>query len=221
MAPTGPRLVLASIAAALLASGAASAESSIRCEGGIVAIGDTRLDLLAKCGAPTLSEARLLERGEWLAAEGANAVTSLRARTTVERWTYDFGTGRFIQVVALEAGKVKAVERGGYGYAKAPSRDRPRIEVSRCDGSAIAVGITKYELLSKCGEPAVKVRGEQERATSIAQSGDSAVTFATETVAIDVWTYNFGPDRFVLTATMVDGKVVEVERGGYGYPERS
>ena len=38
-----------------------------------------------------------------------------------------------------------------------------------------------------------------------------------ESVRSETWTYDLGPDRFVVIATLEDGKVVSLERGGYGY----
>ena len=39
------------------------------------------------------------------------------------------------------------------------------------------------------------------------------------TVAVDVWTYDFGPRSFVGHGVLEDGKVGRVERGGYGYAQ--
>jgi hypothetical protein len=39
------------------------------------------------------------------------------------------------------------------------------------------------------------------------------------TVAIEVWTYDFGRNRFLRFVRFEDGKVTAVETGGYGYAE--
>lgn len=185
-------------AAALAASPAALADSSIRCEGGIVSIGDSKLDLLGKCGPPALVDERFDRR---------QAASGFRAEVSVEQWTYNFGPNRFLQIVTLVDGKVAAVERGGYGYPPEKLAE-PRQARARCDSSAIRVGDSKVDLLAKCGEPALED-------TRLERRPDAAGR--TTLVKVDVWTYDFGPQRFVQFVTLENGKVVLVERGSYGY----
>lgn len=59
-----------------LASSTAAADS-IGCEGGIVSVGDSRLDLFAKCGPPTLQE-----------AEPVITTGYVDLSLSIERWTY-------------------------------------------------------------------------------------------------------------------------------------
>jgi hypothetical protein len=190
--------------AALLAAGAlapafpgARADSSIRCDGGIVSVGDSKLDLLGKCGPPALVDERPDKR--WTA--------SGRAVVAVEQWTYNFGPNQFLQFVTVVDGKVVGVERGGYGYPPEKLAGPPSSGRARCDSAGVRVGDSKLDLLAKCGEPALKESRLEKRVR-----GAGLVD-----VQIDVWTFDFGPMSFVLFATIEEGKVVQVERGGYGY----
>jgi hypothetical protein len=39
------------------------------------------------------------------------------------------------------------------------------------------------------------------------------------TVVHEVWTYNFGPNRFQQLVVLENGRVTRVDSGGYGYGE--
>jgi hypothetical protein len=178
------------LALSLALAPAAARADSIRCDGGIVSVGDAKIDLLGKCGPPSLVEDR------W------------RRKTAVERWTYNFGPDRFLQFVTLVDGKVALVERGGYGYPPERLAERQERGRPRCDGSGIHVGDSKLDLLAKCGEPAIQESRLERR-------GDAAGRGSF--VRVDVWTYDFGPRSFVQFATLENGTVVRVEHGSYGY----
>jgi hypothetical protein len=193
-----------------LAAGPARADDSLRCDGGLVAAGDTALDLLAKCGQPALREDRVVERAVVVGAY------ERRDASVVERWTYNFGPERFLQVVTLEGGKVRHVQRGGYGYPPERLRPRPAAGPARCEPD-LHVGDTTVDVLAKCGEPTLRDRREEQRAVIVAVSTGEGQVERRVTVGVETWTYDLGPDRFLVIATLEDGKVVSVERGGYGY----
>lgn len=177
-------------------------DSSIQCDGGIVSTGDTKIDLLGKCGEPAMVEERQSK-------QRYDTVTIL---VTTEVWTYNFGPNRFLQFVTVTDGKVTSVERGGYGYPPEQARDRPKPGRARCDPSALHVGDRKIDLLAKCGEPALKDLKLEKRL-----GGDPAA--GSVLVEIETWTFDFGPQRFTQRVILEDGKVVQVERGGYGYAQ--
>ncbi|OFX25220.1 MAG: hypothetical protein A2V77_17790 [Anaeromyxobacter sp. RBG_16_69_14] len=205
---------LLSLAGLLVAvSSAAAGDSSIRCDGGIVQIGDTRVDLLGKCGEPALRDVTLQETGVAVVGNGPIPVDAVTTTATVEQWTFNLGSNRLVQIVTLESGRVVRIEGGSYGY------DPQRLRASRggppCDSSAIRVGDRKLDLLAKCGQPtALDVRREK-RAASAAAGDAAAIQFTT--VEIEVWTYDLGPHQFIVIATVEGGKVVAVKYGGYGY----
>lgn len=211
--PMAPNRI--STAAALLvalASPAARAES-INCPGGIVQTGDSKLDLLAKCGRPSLVEDRATEKSAFDARNGV----ARRAFAPVDVWTYDFGRNRFTQLVRIVRGKIASIERGGYGYAdEAPWRGRPK--KSTCDPAVLGEGKLVLEILSRCGEPAVKDEWEEEVAAVRQVDGQA---FYAEAVyrTIAIWTYDFGPNVLVRYVRVEDGRVTRVETGSYGYGE--
>jgi len=68
--------------------------NSLRCTGKIVGYGDTRVDVLRKCGIPTEKS----RYDDW--------------------WTYDFGTSRFVHHIRFSKEKVIRIKvdnsRGGF-----------------------------------------------------------------------------------------------------------
>ena len=193
------RALLSLLAVALAAP--AAADDSLDCPGVIVAVGDAKIDLLGKCGPPSLQEvvdyslATLLRYG----LPGAGR----RASATVERWTYNFGPARFLQFVTLEAGKIVSIKRGSYGYPLDAPRPAPPIPRAGCDHSVLRTGMGTFDVLARCGEPAF-----QDLRLEVWGPGE---------VLVEVWTYDFGPRAFVRFLVFVDGKLARIDTGGYGY----
>jgi hypothetical protein len=195
---------LAAAALAALAAPAAFADSSLRCAGGIVSVGDSALDLLAKCGPPALRDRRVDER--WRLSAGSEAqpeVVGVGQRTTavLEDWSYDFGPNAFTYVVKLENGRVVDFVRGGYGHRPDSPPARPVPPRARCEENTVREGDTKLDVLVRCGEPALRDVWEGERGR------------------IEVWTYDHGRDRLVRYVQLEDGRVVKVRTGSYGYAD--
>lgn len=172
---------------------ASAAADSISCDGGIVSLGESRLDLYAKCGPPALEE-----------VEPMLATAIVDPSLVIERWTYNFGPQRFIRVVSLRGGKVIAIETGGYGHAlpDAP-RDAPAgvaaVPRARCASDAVHIGDRTFEVLTKCGEPAYRDL----------RHGKAAVG--------EVWTYDFGRQSFVRFLEFEGGRIMRIRTGSYGY----
>jgi hypothetical protein len=73
------------------------------CERAIVSVGDTKEEVLTKCGKPTSREViGKKDRGA-------------KGNQKVEKWTYNLGPSRFIRFYRFENGKLAAIETGGYG----------------------------------------------------------------------------------------------------------
>ena len=189
---------------------------AVDCQGGAVFIGQTALDLLGKCGEPSWSDERIQERSTFVFDPSRQLSEVRKISVIVARWTYDFGPSRFIQTVTLEDGKVVAVDRGGYGSAVAIPRP-VRAVVVRCEPQrSFHVGDGMADVLSRCGEPVLRDSKRIERQLAIP---DLYGVVYGESVAVDVetWTYNFGATAFQRRLTFVDGKLVKIATGSYGY----
>jgi Protein of unknown function (DUF2845) len=86
----------------------------------------------------------------------------------------------------------------------------------RCDGNVVSLGDIKFEVVSKCGEPAFKETRQKEREVVVFNQGKGTFESLRVTVTIDEWTYNFGPGGFLYVVTLEDGKVVSIESAGFG-----
>jgi hypothetical protein len=206
---------LLAVAAALVAPAARAGDDSLRCDGGLVSLGDTKLDLLGKCGEPTLRDAHQVQRSVASVRDGERRLERSEVAYAVERWTYDLGKNRFAYSVTLALGKVTAIERGGYGYAEPGARAPVKLRRARCDAYAVREGDTALDVLARCGEPAL--REEEEVARAWGEGPDGAAAARAEVV--ELWTYDFGPQALVRRLRIEGGTVVRIETGGRGYAE--
>jgi hypothetical protein len=203
------------LAALALCAGVARAESSLRCGSRIVAVGDARIDLLARCGEPALRERRVQDY-----AQGVTNGTMGQGRrltAVIEEWTYDFGPQSFAYLVRLVNGRIIAIDRLSYGYASGGPKP-VRIPRAQCDPGTLHAGDAKLDVLARCGEPAMVDAWDEERGVvSTLEPGWSAGGSAT--IRVEVWTYDLGPNQFVRFIRMENGRVTEVLTGTYGYAD--
>ncbi|MGC4000968.1 MAG: DUF2845 domain-containing protein [Anaeromyxobacter sp.] len=199
-------LLLALAAGLWSAAPVARAESSISCSGGIVQVGDGKLDLLTKCGLPALQDTRHME------------LSQPHVEEAIEEWTYDFGRSKFTMSVVLQRGRVVSIARGSYGYADSPGQRPFAPRRATCDAAAIRVGDRKLDLISRCGEPAVRDAWQEERAVSRIDL-DGGTAYSAGSVQVERWVFDFGGRSFVAEALLENGQVVAVQRGGYGHAQ--
>ena len=80
------------------------------CDDRIISTGDTKGEVLAKCGEPfyrTSHDEELREQFE--------ETRSRKVVVTVEEWTYNFGPQRFLRIITFRNGKVVDIRTGQYG----------------------------------------------------------------------------------------------------------
>jgi len=106
------RIVIAALLAAP-AAGGATETGTMMCAKGIVSIGTTAGEVLAKCGQPataTSREDRRIAR-EWQSLGGRRLTT-----VSIDDWIFNFGPNQFQYQVVLENGRVVRIESLDYGY---------------------------------------------------------------------------------------------------------
>jgi hypothetical protein len=86
---------------------------SLDCAGGIVSIGDSRVDLIVKCGEPDWKDSH-----DEVISERLDRDTKRKLIITVDEWTYNFGTSQLIRIVTLKNGRIADIRTGNYGYSK-------------------------------------------------------------------------------------------------------
>jgi hypothetical protein len=99
----------------LLAAG--TAQAAMRCGTHLVVEGDTADELMARCGPPVSVDRRSVARPPVVWRYGRPIyVPGGPIDTSVEIWTYNFGSSKFMQRVQVEDGIVKSFQTLGYGY---------------------------------------------------------------------------------------------------------
>ena len=81
-----------------------------------------------------------------------------------------------------------------------------------CGNRVVSTGDSKMDVLSKCGPPDDSETVSYD--TKGSASGEGSVDLKTKKV--DKLYYNCGESRLIRVLTVIDGKLVKIENGGYG-----
>ncbi|MBS2025391.1 MAG: DUF2845 domain-containing protein [Deltaproteobacteria bacterium] len=204
---------LAALASALLASLPARASSSFRCDGKVIEVGTTQLDLLMACGRASFEDSRIDDRLSVQQPNGPGTPFQRRSlQVNVNTWTYDFGSTRFVMTVTLERGRITAISEGSYGRDARP-HEKGWAPTTQCEPQQLSEGMTKADVLSRCGEPPVR-----ETATEFVSAQENELTppVSSATYAREYWSYNFGPQRLSRHLVFENGVLKRLNDGKYG-----
>jgi hypothetical protein len=86
-----------------------------------------------------------------------------------------------------------------------------------CQGRLVSLGHTPWEVQAICGEPTQMEDGLEIILKPVHDPARHVVHHLAIAVPKSVWTYNFGPTRLVYLLTFLEGKLVKIETGSYGY----
>jgi hypothetical protein len=215
------RLALLAVSATLLLFPMSARADAVECNGQWALVGDSEVDLLGKCGEPSLREVRTEEKQGITYDKTAQAGEAKKVTEVIERWTYNFGPQRFVQYVTLAGGRVRSIQSGGYGYVSAQADGKPTagaVPVARCDAMrSFNVGDKVFDVLARCGEPASRETRHVELASLATDASGNTAMGASSTTIVEIWTYNFGSSSFLRRLIFRDGVLVKIETGGYGY----
>ena len=81
-----------------------------------VQYGDRKIDVLMKCGPPTLKDEKVEEQYHSIFSDRDRLFAEQNSYRTIEDWTYNFGPNHFLYFIRLENGRVRRIESGTYGY---------------------------------------------------------------------------------------------------------
>jgi len=84
-------------------------------------------------------------------------------------------------------------------------------DTMRCQYGIVSLDDTMPEVIKKCGPAAFQDRREQTR--SFGQRHNRSY----DTVTVDAWTYNFGPQEFMYEITFHNGRVARIDSLEHGY----
>jgi hypothetical protein len=87
----------------------------------------------------------------------------------------------------------------------------------RCDRKIISQGASRAEVTAFCGDPVqVDQKSVYYPISSVTHRANSITGPAVE-IQVEVWIYNFGPNKLMQRIQFEDGVVVRIESLGYGY----
>jgi len=86
----------------------------------------------------------------------------------------------------------------------------------RCGSRVINEGDSIDKVQQYCGEPAERSRTYVERQPRFEVGGQEYSFPGTEEVPVDLWTYDFGPNKLMRRVRMIAGKVDSIETLEHG-----
>lgn len=88
----------------------------------------------------------------------------------------------------------------------------------RCDDKIISEGTSRAEVVALCGDP-IQVDQKTVYYRPIGSQGSqiNRLASAVVEVQVEVWIYNFGPNRLMQRIRFEDGLVVRIESLRYGF----
>jgi len=182
---------------------------ALRCGSELVSKGDRKIEVLKACSEPFLvdnwEEENVAFQGDEATVVGEKTIHS------IEVWTYNFGPTRFMQFLRFKNGKLDNISTGPYGFNKSALTTKSDPDCRK----PVSDGNRKIEVLTNCGEPTTKDTWQVERIIKHKDKG--LVTGRKVYIATEEWTYNFGPNRFMLFITLENGIVVNIETGDHGF----
>ena len=184
---------------------------ALRCGNALVSKGDRKIEVVKKCGEPSLVES-------WREEVAVYSETDLKRLVKVdnnymEEWTYNFGPNRFIHFMTFRNGLLEKIETGLRGYSGPIPADSDK---TRC-GKMLTIGDKKIDVLMKCGEPTLKEPRPEKLFESVLDKERSILVERTLLINEDEWTYNFGPSTFMYFIRFKNNEVVDIEQGEYGF----
>ncbi len=191
---------------ALLGAPTLWAGDSMRCGQRLVTVGASAAEVLSACGEPSFRDVQ--------SVGGSSAPGVIN---DAEQWTYNFGPNKLLQVLHMRFGRLSKIESDGYGFhAGSPGS---------CGPHSIIEGLSKFELLERCGRPFTQRKVgfvtalRPGRRIRIGGYSESSHHYPVE-VFREEWTYNFGSRYFLRIVTIEDGTAVRVENGDRGFNPR-
>ncbi len=87
----------------------------------------------------------------------------------------------------------------------------------RCGTGIVGVGDSTLKLIRTCGQPTMREHFQDPVPNRVYNPNTGTYYTEFQPSSYDVWTYNFGPNRFIQRITIKNGKIDRIEGQGYGY----
>jgi len=109
------QLVIACLA--IFALVISSTAYGMRCKGQLVHIGDTRGEVMSKCGSPNPYRSGAHAEGSGRYMWTKRGIRQHYAEYyVIERWTYNYGPRKFSYTLTFDNGELTDIKQQGYGY---------------------------------------------------------------------------------------------------------
>ncbi len=180
----------------------AGADDSLRCGGALIQTGDPAAVVREACGPPDFVD-------PWIAGTGLAYGRPL----SMGAWTYNRGPNRLLQILVFQDGELERISIRGYGFHEGR-------RALGCEPLDIVVGMSKYELVQRCGQP------EQQSGYFVYSTrrdlGGATLYLRRGVVPVfrEEWLYNFGANRLLREVTLENAVVVHVDTAERGFDER-
>jgi len=109
-------LLLLSLLSVLLFHNTVTAEKTLRCQGRLVYLGDTKVKVLDKCGDPDKIDHWEEDHNSYISQiydydkEQYIKPKLIKGPTLMERWTYNMGSNKFIRYLYFQNGELTKME---------------------------------------------------------------------------------------------------------------
>ena len=177
----------------------------MRCGNKLVSVGDTKIEVILKCGEPffrnTIALKSIKVKTPHVSLEGQ--ITSATTEE-IEQWAYVQGPGTLLKILTFQGSQLVNIE---HGDRVADGRDRSSTLI-------VSPGDTQAQILQRYGEPLYQeVLGfdSEKFESKISASDEKVVTTTNE--KLERWTYHLGPNTFLKILTFKGGKLIKVEQG--------
>ncbi|MCC6301634.1 MAG: DUF2845 domain-containing protein [Gammaproteobacteria bacterium] len=188
------------VLAAVLALLASPAALAFRCGKVLVSEGDSKAEVLIKCGAPDW-------KTQWSEDFVGGPYPFLSSEK--ERWLYNLGPQRFMRILLFEDGRLSAVNTGERGFSEGG-------DAGACDLDHFDPGISDFLVQRRCGAPAFIDTRYKEFLLPF-RGGPARLVRK----RIEEWTYNLGPTQFLRILVFENGELVERRSGDRGFVEEA
>jgi len=163
-----------------LVAGPVLAKKSLRCGGELVRLGDGQWQVERVCGEP-----------DYRHRQDAVRIPSVGTIGAVDEWYYNRGPQQLVRVLYFRDGDLDRIAEAGYGFSRGLSQ-------GNCSPYRFEKGLSKYQLLRICGEPAYR----DTRWRLLERGGVQRV---------DEWVYEFGSNQYPRELEFVDGRLDTIE----------
>ena len=86
-----------------------------------------------------------------------------------------------------------------------------------CEGRLVSIGASPVDVQAICGNPVQVIDTIEVVLKPVYDPLGRAAGHVPVGVPKQVWTYNFGSSRLMYILTFLEGELVKIDTGGYGY----